>query len=191
MKKRCGWLKDGQESAVMTRYHDEVWGVPLHDEPGLFEFLVLSGTQAGLSWSTVLNKRSNYQKAFDGFDPAKVARYTDKRIEKLLLNPGIIRNRLKVRSAVSNAKAFLKVQDAFGSFDEYLWGFVDGQPIVNRRRSLSQFTTRTKLSDRISQDLKAKGFGFVGTTICYAYMQTVGLVNDHVVTCFRHKELSN
>ncbi len=190
MKERCGWLKDGQENALMTKYHDEEWGTPLHDDHGLFEFLVLSGTQAGLSWSTVLNKRAAYQKAFNNFNPAKVARYTDSKIEKLLLNPGIIRNRLKVQSAVKNAKAFLKVQDEIGSFDAYLWDFVDGVPIINRRRSSSELPARTKLSDQISKDLKAKGFSFVGTTICCAFMQTVGLLNDHVPSCFRHKELS-
>ena len=186
MKTRCRWLND---NSLMIQYHDEDWGTPRHDEAGLFEYLVLSGTQAGLSWSTILNKRENYRKAFDGFNPAKVARYTEKRIQKLLRNPGIIRNRLKITSAIHNAKMFLKVQEDVGSFDEFIWGFVTGQPIQNNRRSLSQLPARTKLSDRISLALQERGFKFAGSTICYAYMQTVGIVNDHRVTCFRHQEL--
>ena len=174
----------------MTQYHDEEWGVPLHDEPRLFEYLTLSGTQAGLSWSMVLNKRENYRRAFDGFDPEKVARYNEKRIENLLNNSGIIRNRLKVRAAIHNARLFLKIQDEMGSFDEYIWGFVEGRPLVNRWNSLSRLPAKTFISDRMSVDLKGRGFKFVGSTICYAFMQMAGLVNDHIVTCFRHQELS-
>lgn len=180
MKKRCEWAGD---DPLMIDYHDKHWGVPVRKDNLLFEFLILEGAQAGLSWSTILKKRVNYQEAFDGFDPAKVARYTDKRIEKLLLNPGIVRNRLKVASTVSNAQAFLKVQAEFGSFKKYIWGFVDGQPIVNARRSVKQIPATTKVSDAMSKDLKKRGFRFVGSTICYAFMQAVGMVIDHVVTC--------
>ena len=170
-------------------YHDREWGVPLHDDQGLFEFLVLSGTQAGLNWSMILNKRENYRRAFDEFKPEKVARYTEKRILKLLKNPGIIRNRMKVQAAIKNAGALLKIQDQMGSFDEYIWGFVDGRPLQNRRRSLSHLPARTGISDQMSRDLRLRGFQFVGSTICYAFMQTVGIVNDHMVGCYRHREL--
>ncbi|HXG28520.1 MAG TPA: DNA-3-methyladenine glycosylase I [Nevskiales bacterium] len=183
---RCAW---SQVSPQYIAYHDTEWGVPVHDDRRLFEFIVLEGAQAGLSWSTILHKRENYRRAFDGFDPEKVARYTAKRIEKLLANPGIVRNRLKVESAVSNARAFLAVQEAFGSFDRYIWGFVDGRPIQNRWTSLKQIPARTPLSDTISQDLKQRGFRFVGSTIVYAHMQATGMVNDHLVSCFRHREL--
>ena len=185
--KRCGWAKN--ELAV--HYHDTEWGVPLHDERALFEFIVLEGAQAGLSWDTILRKREAYREAFDNFDVNKVARYTDKRIEKLLKNEGIIRNRLKINSAVNNAKAFLKVQKEFGSFDKYIWGFVDGQPIVNKWKEMSQIPAKTEVSDRVSKDLKQRGFNFVGSTIIYAHMQATGMVNDHLVSCFRYKECQN
>ena len=173
----------------MTEYHDTEWGVPLHDDRKLFEFLVLDAAQAGLSWRTVLLKRENYRRAFDNFDPEKVARYTDKRLAKILQNPGIVRNRLKVRSAVINARAFLQVRDEFGSFDRYIWQFVGGQPLVNRLQSLKQIRATSKESDAMSKDMKRHGFTFCGSTICYAFMQAAGLVNDHLVTCFRHREV--
>ena len=182
--KRCTWPKN--ELAI--RYHDEEWGVPLHDDRKLFEFLILEGAQAGLSWDTILRKRESYRDAFDGFDANKVARYTDKRIEKLLQNEGIIRNRLKVVSAVSNAKAFLKVQKEFGSFDKYVWSFTDGKPIVNKWKESSQIPATSEVSDTLSKDLKKRGFRFVGSTIMYAHMQATGMVNDHLVSCFRYKQ---
>lgn len=169
-------------------YHDTEWGVPLHDDRKLFEFLILEGAQAGLSWDTILRKRENYRRAFDSFDVNKVARYTDKRIEKLLLDEGIIRNRLKIASAVSNAKAFIKVQEEFGSFDGYIWAFIDGKPIVNKWKETSQIPARTDVSDTISKDMKKRGFNFVGSTIIYAHMQATGMVNDHLLSCFRYKE---
>jgi len=162
--------------------------VPLHDDRGLFEFLILEGAQAGLSWDTILRKRENYRKAFDNFDFVKVSRYTDKKIAGLLLDEGIIRNRLKINSAVNNAKAFLNVQREFGSFDKYIWAFIDGKPIKNRWKSTSQIPARTEISDTISKDLKKRGFNFVGSTIMYAHMQATGMVNDHLVSCFRYKE---
>jgi len=167
-------------------YHDEEWGVPLHDDRALFEFLVLEGAQAGLSWLTVLRKREAYRKAFAGFDPEKVARFTPRKIEHLLENPGIIRNRLKVHSAVSNARAFLEVQEEFGSFDRFIWDFVDGRPIQNHWRSDAELPAKTPLSDRISKELERRGFKFVGSTICYAHMQATGMVNDHTTDCFRY-----
>lgn len=173
----------------MIEYHDTEWGVPLHDDREHFEFLVLDAAQAGLSWRTVLLKRENYRKAFDGFDPAKVARYSEQRIAKILQNPGIIRNRLKVQSAVINAQCFLKVQDEFGSFDEFIWRFVDGRPRVNQFAQSSEVLARSSESDAVSRELKGRGFTFVGSTICYAYMQAAGMVNDHLVSCFRHREL--
>ena len=182
--KRCTW----PSNELAIRYHDEEWGVPLHDDQRLFEFLILEGAQAGLSWDTILRKRENYRNAFDGFDVNKVARYTDKRIEKLLQNEGIIRNRLKVASAVSNAKAFLKVQKEFGSFDTYIWDFVGGKPIVNKRTKTSQIPATSEVSDTISKDLKKRGFRFVGSTIMYAHMQATGMVNDHLTSCFRYRE---
>jgi DNA-3-methyladenine glycosylase I len=185
-KTRCPWPTD----ELYIRYHDEEWGVPVHDDRLLFEFLILEGAQAGLSWRTVLNKRENYRAAFDNFDAEKIARYSEAKIAKLLNNPGIIRNRLKIRSAVENAKAFLKVRDEFGSIDAYLWRFVDGKPIINHRKSMKDVPAKTKISDAMSKDLLKRGFKFVGSTICYANMQAVGMVNDHLVTCFRHKELS-
>ena len=181
-KRRCGW--QGMQE-LYVRYHDREWGVPLHDDRKLFEFLVLEGAQAGLSWLTILRKREAYRKAFEGFDPARVARYGARDVRRLLADAGIVRNRMKIESAVANARAFLAVQREFGSFDRYIWGFVDGRPIVNRRRSLRQLPPRTALSDRISKDLKRRGFRFVGSTIVYAHMQATGMVNDHLVTCFR------
>jgi DNA-3-methyladenine glycosylase I len=182
---RCPWAKGEQYVA----YHDEEWGVPVHDDRLLFEFLILEGAQAGLSWETILKKRANYREAFDGFDPEAVARYPKRREEALLQNPGIVRNRLKVASAVINAKAFLDVQEEFGAFDAYVWRFVGGRPIQNRRRSMSDVPARTEESDALSKDLKRRGFKFVGTTICYAFMQAVGMVNDHLTKCFRHDEV--
>ncbi len=175
----------------MMRYHDTEWGVPLHDDCKLFEFLVLDAAQAGLSWQTVLLKRENYRAAFDGFDAEKVARYTPRRVERLLKDPGIIRNRLKVQSAIRNARAFLAVQEECGSFDHYIWQFVVGQSRVNRWKTLSQLPARTAESDAMSKDLKQRGFNFVGSTICYAFMQAAGMVNDHLVECFRHREVQN
>ena len=178
---RCGWAK----TPLSIAYHDEECGVPVHDDRTLFEFLTLEGAQAGLSWETILNKREAYRKAFAGFDAARVARFTPARAERLLENPGIVRNRLKVESTVRNARAFLAVQKEFGSFDAYLWRFVDGTPKLNRWKSLKQIPVSTPESDALSRDLSRRGFKFVGTTICYAYMQAVGLVNDHIVECFR------
>ena len=172
----------------MIRYHDEEWGVPVHDDRTLFEFLTLEGAQAGLSWSTILNKRENYREAFDGFDPARVARYDRRKIQQLLRDPGIVRNKLKIASSVGNAKAYLRVQAEFGSFDRYIWQFVGGKPRVNALKSGKQIVARTAESDTMSKDLKKRGFKFVGSTICYAFMQAVGMVNDHVVDCFRYKQ---
>lgn len=173
----------------MLAYHDREWGVPVHHDQKLFEFLILEGAQAGLSWSTVLKKREAYRKAFDGFDPEKVARFTTKRIEKLLQDPGIIRNRLKIESSVRNARAFLKTQEEFGSFDSYSWRFVDGKPKLNKLKSMQQIPTTSPESDAFSKDLKQRGFNFVGSTIIYAHMQAVGMVNDHLTDCFRYREL--
>jgi DNA-3-methyladenine glycosylase I len=183
---RCAWANN--ELAI--RYHDEEWGVPVHDDRTLFEFLILEGAQAGLSWNTILNKRDNYRAAFDRFDPAPVARYNSRKIQQLLNNPGIVRNKLKIASSVANAKSFLKVQEEFGSFDRYIWQFVEGKPKVNSWKSLSQLPAKTKESDAMSKDLKKRGFNFVGSTICYAFMQAVGMVNDHAVECFRYKQLT-
>jgi DNA-3-methyladenine glycosylase I len=179
---RCGWAS----GELMIRYHDEEWGVPVHDDRTLFEFLILEGAQAGLSWNTILNKREHYLQVFDRFDPQHVARYDRRKMERLLRDPGIVRNRLKIASAVANAKAFLRVQKEFGSFDRYVWQFVEGRPRVNSPRSLKQVPASSPESDAISEDLKKRGFNFVGSTICYAFMQAVGLVNDHMVGCFRH-----
>jgi DNA-3-methyladenine glycosylase I len=180
---RCSWAR----TPASIDYHDREWGVPVHDDRVLFEFLTLEGAQAGLSWETILNKRDAYRRAFAEFDPAKVARFTPARLERLLKNPGIVRNRLKVASAVTNARAFLAVQKEFGSFDAYLWRFVNGKPIVGRRIGLKDIPARTAESDALSRDLLKRGFKFVGSTICYAYMQAVGLVNDHAVDCFRFR----
>jgi DNA-3-methyladenine glycosylase I len=178
---RCPWASN----ELSIRYHDEEWGVPAHDDRTLFEFLILEGAQAGLSWDTILKKRRNYRAAFDGFDLERIARYDGRKIQALLHDPGIIRNRLKINSAVQNAKAFLQVQQEFGTFDRYIWQFVCGQPLINSWRSSKQVPGRTALSDAMSKNLRKRGFSFVGTTICYAFMQAVGMVNDHVVGCFR------
>jgi DNA-3-methyladenine glycosylase I len=183
--KRCEWAEG--VSLAYIEYHDREWGVPVYDDRTQFEFLVLEGAQAGLSWSTILNKRDGYRKAFADFDPARVARFTKKRIEKLLRDPSIVRNRLKVESAVSNARAFLAVQEEFGSFSDYIWGFVGGRPIRNRFRTDGDIPATSPESDALSKDLRQRGFRFVGSTIVYAHMQATGLVNDHVVGCFRHK----
>ena len=182
---RCAWA--GSDPLYIA-YHDKEWGRPVHDDRVLFEFLTLEGAQAGLSWITILRKRAAYRKAFAGFDPAKVARYTPARVGRLLQNAGIVRNRLKIESTISNAKAFLAVQEAFGSFGNYLWAFAGGKPLVNRPRSLKGVPARTHLSDRISEDLKKRGFRFVGSTIVYAYLQAVGVVDDHVTGCFRARK---
>ena len=179
---RCPW----PTTPLNIEYHDTEWGVPLHDDTRLFELITLEGAQAGLSWSIVLAKRENYRRAFDDFDASKVARYSEAKVAELLENPGIVRNRLKIRSTIANAKAFLTVQKEFGSFDRYIWSFVGGKPIVYRRRSMKQVPARSKESDAMSKDLLKRGFRFVGTTICYAFMQATGMVNDHLVTCPRH-----
>ena len=173
----------------MIAYHDTEWGVPLHDDRGLFEFLVLEGMQAGLSWATILRKRENFRKAFSGFDARRVAVYGAKDVQRLLEDPGIIRNRLKIEAAINNARRFLEVQKEFGSFDRYIWGFVEGKPIRNRFRTLSELPSRTPLSDRISKDLKSRGFKFTGSTIVYAHLQATGMVNDHMVHCFRYRQV--
>ena len=187
-KKRCQWSEMGKNER-MLKYHDEEWGVPVHDDNKHFEFLILEGAQAGLSWSTILNRREGYRKAFAGFDPKKVARFTPKKIEKLLLDPGIIRNRLKVNSAVSNAKLFLEVQKEFGSFDKYIWSFVGGKVKKNKWKKMSQIPATSPESDALSADLKKRGFKFAGSTIMYAHLQAAGLVNDHETGCFRYKKL--
>jgi DNA-3-methyladenine glycosylase I len=187
---RCEWTGDWDSiDPLMADYHDREWGVPVHDDQLLFEFLILEGAQAGLSWSTVLNKRARYRQVFDGFDPAIVARYGEDRIAALLAESGIIRNRLKVRSAISNAQAFLGVQEDHGSFDAYIWQFVGGEPKINRWRRLADLPATTAESDSMSRELKRRGFRFVGPTICYAFMQATGMVNDHTVDCFRYSEL--
>ena len=185
-KTRCEW---GTVSQLYIDYHDNEWGVPVHDDRKLFEFLILEGAQAGLSWETVLNKRENYRKAFNDFDPVKISRYGDKKVETLLENKGIIRNRLKITSAINNAKRFLEVRKEFGTFDAYIWQFVNGKPITNRFKSIQEIPATTKESDAMSKDLKKRGFKFAGPTICYAHMQATGMVNDHVVGCFRYKEI--
>jgi DNA-3-methyladenine glycosylase I len=182
---RCGWAVGN----LSIRYHDEEWGVPVHDDRTLFEFLILEGAQAGLSWTTILNKRENYRKAFDRFDPKRVAKYDRRKVQQLLRDPGIVRNKLKVASAVGNANAFLQVQEEFGSFDRYIWEFVGGKPRVNKLKSFKEIQARTPESDAMSKDLKKRGFKFVGSTICYALMQATGMVNDHLVDCFRYKQL--
>lgn len=184
--RRCPWAGT---DPLYVDYHDREWGVPVHDDRHLFEMLILEGVQAGLSWRTILHKRQNYRRAFDNFNPEKVARYTRKRIDMLLSDEGIVRNRLKVEAAVTNAQAFLDTQEAFGSFDTYLWQFVGGRTKVNRWRSMRQVPARSRESDAMSKDLRARGFKFVGSTICYAFMQTVGMVNDHLITCWRYADL--
>jgi DNA-3-methyladenine glycosylase I len=187
-RRRCDWVP--QEDGLYRAYHDTEWGVPLHDDRRLFEMLLLEGMQAGLSWGTILRKRENFRRAFDGFDPAKVARYDDRQVARLLGDAGIIRNRAKVRAAVANAKAFLAVRKEFGTFDSYIWGLVGGVPMVNHRRTLKDFPAATPESERISEDLKRRGFRFVGPTIVYSHMQATGMVNDHQVHCFRYAELA-
>jgi DNA-3-methyladenine glycosylase I len=184
--KRCAWARD----ELSIAYHDAEWGVPLHDDRALFELLILEGAQAGLSWITILKKRPAYRKAFDRFDARKVARYDETKISALLTNEGIVRNRLKIRAAVQNAQAFLAIQKEFGTFDRYIWQFIGGVPLVNRWQATDQLPARTEQSDAMSKDLMKRGFKFVGSTICYAFMQATGMVNDHLVDCFRYKELT-
>jgi len=184
--KRCEWAG---ASDLEIDYHDKEWGVPVHDDRLLFEFLILEGAQAGLSWTTILKKREGYRKAYDNFEAEKIARYSDRKVKELLNNPGIVRNRLKVNASIVNAKLFLDVQKEFGSFDEYIWSFVSGKTIVNKRKKMSDIPANTTESDAMSRDLKKRGFKFVGTTICYAVMQAVGMVNDHTIGCFRYKEV--
>lgn len=186
-KVRCSWCLKTEN---YMEYHDKEWGVPVHDDQKHFEFLILEGAQAGLSWLTILNKREGYRKAFADFDPAKVARFTEAKCEKILLDPGIVRNRLKVYGAVNNAKRFLEVQKEFGSFDKYIWSFVGGKPIINKWNSLGQIAPTTKESDALSKDLIKRGFKFVGSTVMYSHMQACGLVNDHIASCFRYKEVN-
>ena len=187
MTRVCAWVGD---DPLMRRYHDEEWGLPVHDDRVLFEFLTLEGAQAGLSWKTILRKRENYREALQGFDPARVARFDARKRAALMKNPGIVRNRLKIESTVTNAKAFLAVRKEFGTFDRYVWGFVGGAPIQNRRAGLREIPARTEISDALSKDLKKRGVRFVGSTIIYAFLQAVGMVNDHVVGCFRHREVA-
>jgi DNA-3-methyladenine glycosylase I len=184
--KRCMWA---EKSELEQAYHDQEWGVEVHDDRRLFEFLILEGAQAGLSWSTILQKREGYRKAFDNFDAVKISRYSEKKIARLLGDPGIVRNRLKIRAAITNAKAFLAVRKEFGSFDRYIWGFTGGRPLRNAPTKMSDIPTHTPESDVMSKDLQKRGFKFVGTTICYAFMQATGLVNDHVVDCFRYRDI--
>ncbi|MGB1141905.1 MAG: DNA-3-methyladenine glycosylase I [Halioglobus sp.] len=185
MTKRCGWCGT---DPLYVEYHDTEWGVPVHDDATLFEFLILEGAQAGLAWITILRKREGYRKLFDGFNAEKIARYTDKKLDRILTDPAIIRNKLKVYGARKNARAFLEVQAEFGTFSDYIWDFVDGRPIQNRWRSLSNVPATTPISDKLSKDMKKRGFTFVGSTIMYAHMQATGMVNDHLVSCFRHEE---
>jgi len=184
--RRCPW---GENDLLYRDYHDREWGVPVHDDRKLFEMICLEGAQAGLSWITILRKRKNYRAAFDQFDQKKIVRYDLKKIRQLLADEGIVRNRLKIDATIQNAKAFLEVQKEFGSFDSYIWEFVDGSPVINKRRTMEDIPPSTKISEAMSSDLKRRGFKFVGSTICYAFMQACGLVNDHLVGCFRHKEL--
>lgn len=182
---RCSWALGSKLEQI---YHDTEWGVPLHDDKKLFELITLEGAQAGLSWATVLNRRENYRMLFDDFEVEKIARYDNRKIESLLTNPGIIRNRLKVEATVSNARAFIALQNEFGSFDAFIWQFIDGKPIVNQWKDVENIPSHTPLSDRLSKQLKKRGFRFVGTTICYAFMQATGMVNDHIVDCFRYRQ---
>jgi len=186
MKQRCPWPSDDK---LMIKYHDKEWGVPLHNDKKLFEFLILEGFQAGLSWRTILHKRENFRKAFDNFDYNKVAKYNNRKINSLLKDAGIIRNRLKIAGSITNAKEFIKVRKEFGTFDKYIWSFVNGKPIQNNIKSLKELPAKTKLSDQISEDLRKRGFKFVGSTIVYAHMQATGMVNDHIVGCYRQKEI--
>jgi DNA-3-methyladenine glycosylase I len=188
LKRRCAWAVNG--GSLELKYHDREWGVPVHSDRKLFEFLILEGAQAGLSWSTILKKRGNYRKAYDNFDPRKIARYHSAKVQRLLKDPGIVRNRLKIRASILNARAFLRIQKEFGCFNRYIWQFTGGKPIQNRRRYLKQVPACTRESDAMSHDLKRRGFKFVGSTICYAYMQAVGMVNDHTLNCYRHRQLA-
>lgn len=188
MRTRCAWTTT---DPLYIEYHDHEWGVPVYDDRLLFEFLILEGAQAGLSWHTILKKRGNYRKAFDGFDPERVALYDQAKIDELLGNPGIVRNRLKIAAAIENAKAFLKVREEFGSFRNYIWSFVGGKPIINRWPTMREVPVSTSESDAMSKDLKKRGFKFVGTTICYAYMQATGMVMDHTADCYRHEQLNS
>lgn len=186
MCNRCDW---GKSNELMQKYHDEEWGMPLHDDLKLFEFLILETFQAGLSWQIVLNKRKNFRKAFDRFDPRKVAKYDAEKIDRLINDKSIIRNKLKIHACINNAQCFLKVQEEFGSFDKYIWQFVDFKPITNRFKTMDELPAKTTLSEKIAADLKKRGFKFVGSTVVYAHMQATGMVNDHLVSCFRHKEV--
>jgi len=187
MKKRCSWAN----IESMTKYHDEEWGVPIHDDRKLFEMLILEGAQAGLSWSTILKRRKTYKKAFDNFDTKKISKYNSKDVKRLLKDKGIIRNKLKINATIINAKEFLKIKKEFGSFDKYIWSFVSNKPIQNKFRKLKEIPVNTKHSDEMSKDLKKRGFKFVGSTICYAFMQAVGMVNDHEISCFRYNTLNS
>jgi len=184
---RCNWVENTFNEYV--KYHDEEWGVPVHYDRVHFEFITLEGAQAGLSWSTILKRREGYKRLFDAFDPQKIARFSDEKVTKIASNPAIVRHRKKVESVVTNAQAFLKIQEEFGSFDDYIWNYVDGEPLINRFKKMEDVPAKTQLSDQIAKDLKKRGFSFVGSTIIYAYMQACGLVNDHLTTCYRHKEL--
>ncbi|MEK6576581.1 MAG: DNA-3-methyladenine glycosylase I [Nitrospirota bacterium] len=184
---RCTWVDD---NPLMITYHDREWGVPIHDDKKLFEFLILEGAQAGLTWETVLKKRENYRRAFSSFDPIKIARYDAKDVQRLLADAGIIRNRLKIQAAITNAKNFLEIKEEFGSFEKYIWQFVDGKPIIHRFQYLKDIPVTTKESDTMSKDLRKRGFKFAGSTICYAFMQAIGMVNDHIIDCFRYNEVS-
>lgn len=184
--KRCDWAVS---NPLETHYHDTEWGVPNHDDRYLFELLILEGAQAGLSWATILQKRQGYLNAFDNFEAEKIARYDDEKVEQLLQDSGIVRHRQKINATISNAKSFLKIQEEFGSFDQYIWSFVDGEPLINAWEDVSQVPAKTTLSDTMSKELKKRGFKFVGSTTCYAYMQAVGMVNDHLVSCFRYQEI--
>jgi DNA-3-methyladenine glycosylase I len=186
--KRCAWVSDDD---LYLQYHDQEWGVPQYDDQKLFELLILEGAQAGLSWYTILKKRENYRQAFDNFDAHKIARYDNKKILVLLNNPGIVRNRLKIESTVRNAKAYLEIQRKQGSFSHYIWSFVNGKPIINRFKELRELPVKTDISDKMSKDLKKQGFNFVGSTICYAFMQAVGMVNDHTIDCVRYKQVNS
>jgi len=188
LKRRCAWAANG--GPLDRKYHDREWGVPVHSDRKLFEFLILEGAQAGLSWSTILKKRGNYRQVYDNFDARKIARYSNAKVRRLLKDPGIVRNRLKIHASILNARAFLKIQKEFGRFDRYIWQFTGGKPIQNRRRNLRQVPARTRESDAMSKDLKQRGFKFVGSTICYAFMQAVGMVNDHTLNCFRYRQLA-
>jgi DNA-3-methyladenine glycosylase I len=186
--KRCSWCKNNK---LYIKYHDEEWGVPVHEDKKHFEFLILEGVQAGLSWLTILKKRDNYRKIYDNFDPVRISEYTERKIDQLMNTPGIIRNRRKIEASINNAQKFLEVKNEFGSFDRYIWNFVDNKPLINSWKNDSEIPSKTDLSDNISNDLKKRGFKFVGSTIIYAHMQAIGLVNDHIVSCFRYSQLIN